>query len=38
MIVDKDLVRINTNWLPLLDLIRTIEEMKETNSIFDKNL
>jgi hypothetical protein len=33
MIVDKDLVRINTNWLPLLDLIRTIEEMKETNSI-----
>jgi site-specific DNA recombinase len=38
MIVDKDLVRISTNWLPLRDLIRTVERLREVNSIFDRNL
>ena len=38
MIVDKDLVRISTNWLPIRDLIRTIEKLSKMDSILDRNL
>lgn len=37
MIVDKDLVRIRSQWLPLRDLIRTVEKLSKAHSILDKN-
>lgn len=33
MIVDKDLVRISTNWLRLLDLIRTLKNLEKNHPI-----
>jgi hypothetical protein len=37
MVVDKNLVRIRCNWLPVRDLIRTVEKLSKINSILDRN-
>ena len=34
-IIDKDLVRITTNWLPLRELIRTLESLINTSNVLD---
>ena len=34
-IIDKDLVRITTNWLPLRELIRTLENLINTGNVLD---